>query len=79
MTVLRVLKSGLSGDDVRSWQIFLQVCGFKVDDTGTFDDATVQATTDFQRLHNLPASGRANNMTFGMAMLLGLKVIEEEK
>jgi peptidoglycan hydrolase-like protein with peptidoglycan-binding domain len=79
MTTLRVLKSGIKGDDVASWQKFLQACGFTPAVTGTFDDATVQATTDFQRLHNLPATGRANNMTFGMAMLLGLQVIVEEK
>jgi peptidoglycan hydrolase-like protein with peptidoglycan-binding domain len=45
--------------------------------TGTFDDATVQATTDFQRLHNLPATGRADNTTWGLAMMLGLQVVAE--
>jgi peptidoglycan hydrolase-like protein with peptidoglycan-binding domain len=75
MTELRVLKSGMSGDDVLSWQKFLKACGFTPGEAGTFDDATVQATVDFQRLNNLPASGRADNMTFGMAMIRGLQVI----
>jgi len=78
MTELRVLKSGMSGDDVLSWQKFLKACGFTPSDSGTFDDATVQATVDFQRLNNLPPSGRADNMTFGCAMMRGLQVIRDE-
>lgn len=77
MSALRVLKAGASGDDVRSWQRFLKACGFTPPDTGTFDDATVQATVDFQRLNNLPPTGRADNMTWGMAMLRGLQVVTE--
>jgi len=69
------LKSGLSGDDVRSWQRFLKSCGFTPSETGKYDDETVQATVDFQRLNNLPASGRVDNMTWGMAMLRGLQVV----
>jgi len=78
MTELRVLKSGMSGDDVLSWQKFLKACGFTPSDSGTFDDATVQATVDFQRLNNLPPSGRVDNMTFGCAMMRGLQVIRDE-
>lgn len=79
MTELRVLKSGMRGDDVMSWQKFLRACGFTPAETGSYDDATVQATVDFQRLNNLPPTGRADNMTFGCAMMRGLQVLPPEK
>ena len=60
------------------WQAFLKQQGFTPSEGGTFDDTTVQATVDFQRLHNLPATGRVNNMTLGMAMMCGLKVVPDE-
>jgi peptidoglycan hydrolase-like protein with peptidoglycan-binding domain len=77
MIQLRVLKSGMSGDDVLSWQKFLKAQGFTPTENGTFNDDTVQATVDFQRYHSLPATGRADNMTFGRAMTLGLQVLDE--
>lgn len=75
MIELRMLKSGMSGDDVMSWQRYLKAQGFTPNETGTYDDSTVQATVDFQRLNNLPPSGRVDNMTFGCAMMRGLLVI----
>ncbi len=79
MSELRLLKSGMSGDDVMSWQRFLKACGFTPSETGTFDDSTVQATVDFQRLNNLPPTGRADNRTWGCAMRRGLQVLPAEK
>lgn len=78
MTTLRVLKSGLSGDDVTAWQKFLAAQGFPAPEGGAFNDATVQATVDFQRYHNLPPTGRADNATTGCAMMLGLTVLAED-
>lgn len=76
---MRALGQGMSGDDVKQWQEFLHQQGlFRGKVTNAFDDETLQATIDFQRLHELlPADGVANNRTVGMAMLLGLQVIPE--
>jgi hypothetical protein len=63
---------------VTQWQTFLKAQGFSPSEGGRFDDNTVQATVDFQRLHNLPPTGRVNNMTLGCAMLCGLKVVPDE-
>ena len=60
------------------WQTFLKNQGFTPSEGGTYDDTTVQATVDFQRLHNIPPTGRVNNMTLGCAMLCGLKVLADE-
>jgi peptidoglycan hydrolase-like protein with peptidoglycan-binding domain len=63
---------------VTKWQEFLKIQGYTPSEGGTFDDQTVQATVDFQRFHNLPPTGRANNMTVGMAMLHGFKILPDE-
>ncbi len=80
MTQLRVLKQGMSGDDVGAWQKFLAAQGFTPDDTGMFGDSTVQATVDFQRLHEIDGAqaGRADNLTVGTAMTLGYKIIPDD-
>lgn len=77
---MRALKSGMSGDDVKKWQAFLEEQKlYRLAVSGEFNDDTVQATIDFQRLHELlPADGIVNNRTCGMAMLLGYKIFEED-
>lgn len=60
------------------WQTFLKGQGFTPSEGGKFDDTTVQATVDFQRFHNIPASGRVNNKTLGLAMVHGLVLIKDE-
>ncbi len=77
---MKAMKSGSVGNDVVKWQNFLADQKlFRGTADGIFGDETKQATIDFQRLHELlPADGRTNNRTVGMAMLLGFALIEED-
>ncbi len=78
MISMRVLSPGMTGHDARIWQEFLKKQGlYRGEVTGTFDVETQQATVDFQRLHELPVTGTVSNSTLGMAMVLGLQVLEE--
>jgi peptidoglycan hydrolase-like protein with peptidoglycan-binding domain len=76
---MRVLKLGVSGEDVRKWQEFLKQRNFyrgSID--GQFGPETRQATVDFQRFHELrPAEGLVTNPTLGMAMVLGFVLFDE--
>lgn len=75
---MRVLRRDLTGDDVRAWQIFLVGQGLLTEEaTGTFDDATLQSTIDFQRAHNLGSDGIVGNETFGLAMQLGFSLLPD--
>jgi Putative peptidoglycan binding domain len=78
MTQLRVLKQGTTGEDVQLWQRFLRAQKFVLAENGKFNDETVQGTVDFQRLYDLPPTGRVDNVTLGRAMVLGYKVLAEE-
>lgn len=78
MAELRVLKQGVMGDDVQTWQRFLRAQKFILAESGKFNDETVQGTIDFQRLYDLPVTGRVDNVTLGRAMVLGYKVLAEE-
>ncbi len=65
---MRVLRSGLAGEDVRQWQFYLIGQNLLQEAaTGTFDDATRQATIDFQRKHGLKVDGWVGTETLGHA------------
>ena len=75
---MRVLRLGMVGTDVRAWQTFLVGQDSLTEEvTGEFDQATVEATQDFQKVHGLGADGVVGNQTLGQAMLLGFVVADD--
>lgn len=74
---MRVLKSGIEGNDVRKWQTFLvgqRLARFVPN--GKFGPATRHATIAFQKKHGLDPDGKVGNRTLGRAMTLGFEVID---
>ena len=78
-TRVRMLEQGDGGDDVRAWQLFLRGQGFLILADGVFGPRTKQATQAFQRRYRLKADGIVGNRTLGRAMMLGFRLIEEER
>jgi hypothetical protein len=75
---MRVLRVGCVGDDVLVWEEFLRGLGFywlEVD--GNFDQATKDATKDFQRENNLGDDGEVGGETLGKALMLGFKILDD--
>ena len=75
---MRVLKSGLTGPDVKRWEIFLVGQGFDpgpVD--GVFDGQAEAATREFQTKHRLDIDGKVGNETLGKAMTLGFEMVRD--
>ena len=71
---MRILKSGMSGNDVGLWQTFLrgQQCrDVNVVRTNSFDEQTIAATIEFQQAHCLDADGIVGPNTLSMAKSLG--------
>jgi hypothetical protein len=76
---MRTIRLGSSGSNVRKWQIFLAGRGlFSGVVDGVFDQATDDATREFQRKSRLLDDGVVGNNTFGAAMLLGFRVIRDD-
>ncbi len=70
---MRVLRRGMSGEDVRRWQHFLRgedgiFDGFA---DGVFGPATLEGTRLWQRRHGLVDDGIVGLMSFGVAQSLG--------
>ncbi len=66
---MRVLRLGLTGDDVVGWQRFLTGQDFYTDEvSGSFDEATKSATIAFQAKNGLTPDGVVSNLTFACAM-----------
>lgn len=77
--MFRVLREGLSGEDVRQWQHYLIGQDLLHDlANGTFDDATKQATIDFQRTHGLKVDGWVGSETLGHASKEGFPLVTED-
>lgn len=76
---MQTLRLGSKGEDVRAWQFFLRgIDLFMGDASGTFDDATKQATQEFQRRHALADDGIVGNRTFGTAMQQGFPLVPDD-
>jgi len=77
---MRVLRLGLSGDDVKKWQNFLRgrKKNSKIIVTGTFDDLTDAETKDFQRMNFLSADGVVGPMTISTALRLGMNLLSDD-
>lgn len=77
--MLRVLRQGLTGEDVRQWQYFLVGQDLLHEAAnGTFDPATVQATIDFQRSHGLKVDGWVGTETLGHASKTGYPLVSDD-
>jgi len=77
---MRVLRAGCSGDDVTRWQQFLTGLGLLRDPVnGLYDEATIQATKDFQRTYGLDDDGTAGTFTQGKAMTQGFAVLTDDE
>jgi peptidoglycan hydrolase-like protein with peptidoglycan-binding domain len=75
----RVLKRGMSGDDVLGWQNVLQADGFSVAKTGVFDEATEAATKEWQLDHGLEDDGQVGDKTRGAVghpEILGARILK---
>ncbi|HEY0881529.1 MAG TPA: peptidoglycan-binding protein, partial [Archangium sp.] len=76
--VTRVLKNGVSGEDVKQLQAALSEAGFSVSRSGRYDAATERAVRNFQRSRDLKVDGdagrntlRALGFTFGASASSG--------
>ena len=74
---MRVLKRGLSGDDVERWQQFLVGQGQQLEVDSGFGEDTYEATKMFQTENHLEPDGKVGHNTLGRAMLLGFDPLEE--
>lgn len=74
---MRVLRKGLSGDDVKQWELFLHGHGFTFAEPRdeVFDAETEKLTKEFQKENNLVADGIVGNATFGVAMQQGFEAV----
>jgi peptidoglycan hydrolase-like protein with peptidoglycan-binding domain len=66
----RILRHGMSGDDVRFFQALLNIIACKsgfarLDEDGVFGDATLRAVSVFQRKKRLVVDGKVGPMTLG--------------
>jgi hypothetical protein len=75
---MRVLQAGTTGSDVSVWQNFLVGENFYwLVVNSEFDDDTVQATRDYQRVHGLEPTGIVDCVTVGKAIQDGLPVLDD--
>lgn len=77
---MRALQVGFKGEDVSAWQLFLRGQSLylnKID--GDFGPKTDAATQAFQVDNGLVGSGVVDNLTLAAAMLLGFKVVDDQR
>jgi hypothetical protein len=74
---MRVLRKGMTGDDVARWQFFLVGQNHQLEADGVFGDDTLNATIDFQKENNLDRDGIVGPATLGLAMTLGFDPLED--
>ncbi len=71
VAVARDLKQGMSGADVKQWQLFLKTRNFDLPADGQFGPVTKRATITFQRKWGLYADGLVGRQTLRKAKELG--------
>jgi len=76
VNMIKVLRQVSSGNSVLRWQAFLRGQAIPLNVTGHFEDATVQATQQFQSKHRLIADGIVGSQTLGQAALLGFEIVD---
>jgi hypothetical protein len=74
---MRVLRKGVSGEDVKQWELFLHGHGFTFTKPRDeeFDAETEKLTKEFQKKNKLVADGIVGNATFGVAMQQGFEAV----
>ena len=74
---MRVLRKGMSGDDVKQWELFLHGAGFTFTTPRdeVFDAETDKLTKAFQKKNKLKDDGIVGNDTFGVAMTQGFEAV----
>ncbi len=73
---MRVLRKGMTGDDVGRWQFFLVGQNHQLEVNGNFNDDTYNATRAFQTDNHLDIDGRVGSETLGCAMTLGFDPLD---
>ena len=77
--MLRRLRAGATGDDVRRWQAFLKQVGFDPGALdGDFGARTVQATKDYQSARGLEPDGVVGSQTVAQAIQSGFEVTVDD-
>lgn len=62
---MKTIKRGSRGDDVRRWQAFLLMNGYRIGlADGNFGSSTDRATREFQKKNNIKADGIVGNATW---------------
>ena len=74
---MRVLRKGMTGDDVERWQFFLVGQNHQLEVDGNFGDDTFDATSAFQTENHLDVDGAVGPDTLGRAMSLGFDPLED--
>ena len=73
---MRVLRKGMTGDDVERWQFFLVGQNHQLEVDGTFGGDTLNATSAFQTDNHLDVDGAVGSETLGCAMSLGFDPLD---
>jgi len=78
--MMRTIRSGSKGDDVKSWQTFLRGINpsSEVIVSGDFDDVTKEETINFQRYNGLTPDGIVGQKTLGIALQNGYFIIDDD-
>ena len=74
---MRVLRKGMTGDDIERWQFFLVGQNHQLEVDGNFGDDTFDATSAFQTENHLDVDGAVGPDTLGRAMSLGFDPLED--
>ena len=73
---MRVLRKGMTGDDVERWQFFLVGQNHQLEVDGNFGGDTFNATSAFQTDNHLDVDGAVGSETLGRAMSLGFDPLD---
>lgn len=74
---MRVLRKGMTGEDVERWQNFLVGQNHALEVDGNFGNGTLEATRAFQSANNLDVDGAVGPETLGFAMTKGFNPLED--
>lgn len=75
---MKLLRLGVTGADVRKWQLFLTGQGlFSNPINGKFDEVTKTASETFQKQQGLEPDGKVGDKSIGAAMLLGFGLLSD--
>jgi len=74
---MRVLRKGMTGEDVERWQFFLVGQNHQLEVDGNFGNDTFNATSAFQTDNHLDSDGIVGPGTLGRAMSLGFDPLDD--